>query len=124
MPSSAAGVGTAGLSRRYHSASSAAMTARAGGGDRLAVGVVDEVAGGEHARHVGAGGLALGDDVAVRRRCRRCPATISDCGSWPIAMNAPAIGSSRGLAGLDVAQPRAVQRAVLAGEELLDHVRA
>ena len=32
------------------------LAARAGGGDRLAVGVVDEVAGGEHARAVGARG--------------------------------------------------------------------
>src|SRR5271166_1497497 len=41
------------------------LTARAGSRDRLTVGAVDEIAGGEHARAVGAGGLALGYDVAV-----------------------------------------------------------
>ena len=59
------GVGTSGVSRRYHSASSAAWQPDAGGGDRLAVGVVDEVAGREHAGQLGPRGLALGDDVAV-----------------------------------------------------------
>src|SRR5918997_7135322 len=36
-----------------------------GGGDRLPVGVVDQVATGEHAGQVGPGGLAVGDDVAL-----------------------------------------------------------
>ena len=39
--------------------------AGAGGGHGLAVGVVHEVARGEHARQLGARGLALGEDVAV-----------------------------------------------------------
>ena len=46
------------------------LTARAGGRDRLAVGVVDEVAGGEHARAVGARGAALGDRRSRSRRRR------------------------------------------------------
>ena len=49
------------------------LTPGAGGGDRLAVGVVHEVAGGEHARHLRARRLALGDARSRSRRCRRCP---------------------------------------------------
>ena len=41
------------------------LAAGAGGGDGLAVGVVDEVAGGEDAGQVGPRRLALGDDVAL-----------------------------------------------------------
>ena len=41
------------------------LAAGPGGGDRLAIGVIDEVAGGEHAGAVRARRAALGDDVAV-----------------------------------------------------------
>ena len=41
------------------------LTARAGGGDRLAIGVVHEVSGGEHPRAVRPRRAALGHDVAV-----------------------------------------------------------
>src|SRR5689334_1574137 len=40
-------------------------TAAAGGGDRLAVGVVHQVAAGEDAGQVGPGAPALGEDVAL-----------------------------------------------------------
>ena len=53
------------VSRRYHSASSAAWHPEPAAVIGLAVGVVHEVAGGEHARDVGQRRLALGDDVAA-----------------------------------------------------------
>ena len=51
------------------------LASRARGRDRLAVGVVDEIPGGEHARPVGAGRAALGDHVSVlvERRSDRAP---------------------------------------------------
>ena len=79
----------AGVSRRYHSASSAAWQPGAGRGHGLAVGVVDEVAGGEHARQVGQRRPALGDDVAVLVDVDLALRPAGTAGSWPIAMNAP-----------------------------------
>ncbi len=52
------------MSRRYHSASSADWHPEAGRGDRLAIAVVDQVAGGEHSGNVGQRRAALRDHVA------------------------------------------------------------
>ena len=71
------------------------LASGAGGGDRLAVGVVDEVAGGEHAGAVRARGLAVGLRRSRSRRRRPARAPARDCGSWPIAMNAPETTRSR-----------------------------
>src|SRR5271168_2701859 len=72
-PLRGAGIAGSQLGRRGHAGRVAQvplgverrLAAGAGGGDRLAVGVVDEVAGGEHAGAVGACGVTLGDHVAV-----------------------------------------------------------
>ena len=62
MPS---GVGTCGRVAQVPLGVQRRLAARAGGGDRLAVGVVDQVARGEHARAVGPRRAALDGHVAV-----------------------------------------------------------
>ena len=74
VPSSAGGVGTCGLSRRYHSASRAAMQPDAGRRHGLPVRVVDEVAGGEHAGQRRPRRAALRDHVAVLVRLHHAAA--------------------------------------------------
>ena len=78
-------------------------TAAAGGGDGLPVGVVDEVARGEHTVDRGVGGAALHHDVALVVEVDLA-ANQSARGSWPIATNTPVTASVALLAGHGVAQ--------------------
>ena len=100
------------------------LAAGAGRGDRLAVGVVDEVAGREHAGPVRAGRLALGDDVAARRRVSTWPATSS---RLRLVADRDERAGHRQLARL--ARCRGCARAAWPSapsspaDELLDHVR-
>ena len=71
-----------------------AHAAGAGGGDCLAVGVVDDVADGEDPGQVGPGRARLGDDVAVLVGVDLALTTISDLGMWPIATKAPSVSIS------------------------------
>ena len=99
--------------------------ARARGGDRLAVGVVHEVAGGEHAR---AGWCAWSGPRPGRSRSRRSrpgPATSSRVG--PVADGDERARRSRARAPSPssvFSSTALVQRAVVARLEALDHVRA
>jgi hypothetical protein len=83
--------------------------------------VVHEVAGGEHARAVGARGLPLGDHVAVL--------VDVDLAAHQLGLGHVADGDERArhlqvalLFGVDVAQPGVAERAVVAGHELVHHV--
>ena len=100
-----------------------AHAAGAGGGDRLAVGVVDDVADGEDAGQVGPGRAGLGDDVAV---LVGVDLALDDLRAGDVAdRDEGAVGLDvLGLAGLGVAQPDVVELAVLAGDELLGDERA
>ena len=90
--------------------------------DRLAVGVVDDVADGEDAAEVGPGRAGLGDDVAVLvgldlagddLRARHMADRDEGAGRLDLLL----------VAGLGVAQADLGQFAVLAGDELLRHER-
>src|SRR5215211_6139018 len=96
-------------------------TAGPGRGDGLPVGVVHEVAGGEHARHPGAGRLALRDDVAVHVDVDD-PA--HDLGLRLVADRDEGAGDRQvaGLARLGVAQARVAEDAGVVGGELVDRV--
>ena len=80
--------GDGGVSRRYHSASSAPMQPGARGGDRLAVGAVDEVADREHPGEVRARRAAVGEHVALVVEVDLLGHELRR-GMWPIATNAP-----------------------------------
>ena len=78
--------------------------------DRLAVSVVDEIAGGEDAGPVGPRGASLDERSRSRRpRPSRARARRRTC---PIATNAPVTAQLALLGGLGVAQPRHCERAV------------
>src|SRR3954453_22260237 len=94
-----------------------AHAAGAGGGDGLAVGVVDDVADGEDAAEVGAGRAGLGLDVAVLvgpdlvaddLRFRH----VADRDEGPLGLDLLL------RPGLDVAEADLLQLAALAGDEL------
>src|SRR5436305_895837 len=94
-----------------------AHAAGASGGDGLAVGVVDDVADGEDALEVGAGGAGLGDDVAVLvgldlalddLRFRH----VADRDEGVVGLDLLL------LAGVDVAEADLLEFAALTGEEL------
>ena len=99
-----------------------AHAAGPGGGDRLAVGAVDDVADGEDAGEVGPGRAALGEDVAVLvgvdlagddLRFRDVP----DRDERPFGREV------LDLVGLGVAQPDLGQLALVAADELLGDER-
>src|SRR4051794_31282907 len=98
------------------------LASRAGGGDRLAIRVVDEVAGGEDARPVGARGAPLDDDVAL---VVGVDLAVDDLRLRLVPDRAERAVHRQllGLAGLHVAQRGVTQRPGLAGVELLDDVR-
>src|SRR3954451_6001063 len=97
-----------------------AHAAGAGGGDRLAVGVVDDVADGEDAAQVGAGRAKLGEDVAA---LVGLDLALHDLRLGEVAdRDEGAVGDDLlALARLGVAQPHQAELPVPAGHELLDY---
>ena len=72
--------------------------AGAGRGDGLAVDVIGDIAGGEHARQAGRGGIALAaavDAPGSRRASRADRETVDVLGVWPMAMKMPVTVMSR-----------------------------
>ena len=99
------------------------MHAGAGGGDGLAVGVVDEVADREHAGEVRAGGARRSVTHVALLVDFDLAATSSERGMWPIATKAPPTSISS-VSPVSALRSRTLRElAVVAGDELLGDVR-
>ena len=97
------------------------MQPMSGGGDRLPVDVVGDVAGGEHAGHRGGGGMAGGDDVAGRLHLQLAGEQLGG-GRMPDGDEHAVDLALADRAGFQVLEPHAVDlRRVVAAEHVVEH---